>query len=399
MNAPTTTSYPSTQPLPKLRRTKGGMLGVFSNFWQAFTAPFSHDTQLFYITLGTCLFGLVILFSASAHYGAELNNSKLYYVKMQALYMALGLGVMWICAWFKEARLRRLVWPLAIATLFFLILTQLFGDTANGSERWLNILGIRFQPSELAKPAVALLLASAFSETSPKREERVVRAVLMVLLIIGLIFKQPNLSVTLLLGSGLVATSFVAGYPMWLFLGGLPVGAILLFQKIRSTPYQWRRIEGWLNPWADPQDIGYNIIQSFYAIAGGGFWGMGYGNSVQKLFYLPFQHTDFIFAIICEELGAFGALAVLILFGWFAFRGFRTAQVASTPFKQILAFCLTWLLVVQAVINISVATGLFPVTGVTLPLISYGGTSVVVTLAIIGLLFSLSRPEEIRPTA
>jgi cell division protein FtsW len=371
-----------------------GLLQRVKQFFQAFNAPFSHDQQLFLITLGTCLFGLVVLFSASAHYGAELNDSKLYFVRAQLVYILLGLGVMWVFAWGGEKRFKAMVWPSAWATLLFLVLTHFVGDTANGSERWLNILGIRFQPSELARPAVALLLAQAFSDTSPRRDERLVRAILMACAIIGLIFKQPNLSVTILLGSGLMATAFAAGMPFWLFYTGLPLLFSLLYFKIRNTPYQWRRIEGWLNPWADPQDVGYNIIQSFYAIAGGGFFGTGYGNSVQKLFYLPFQHTDFIFAIICEELGAMGALVTLVLYGWFAVRGFRTAQTASTPFKKLLAFALTWFLVGQAVINICVATGLFPVTGVTLPLISYGGTSVIVTLGMIGTLFALSRPER-----
>jgi cell division protein FtsW len=219
-------------------------------------------------------------------------------------------------------------------------------------------------------------------------------AALMCLGIIGLIFKQPNLSITLLLSSAVLGVSFMAGLPTWLYVGGLPFAFWMLFEKIRQTPYQWRRIEGWLNPWKHPQDVGYNIIQSFYAIASGGLVGTGYGNSVQKLFYLPFQHTDFIFAIICDELGFLGAVVTLSFYGWLALRGFNISRNADTPFKQLLAFALTWMLVVQAVINISVATGLFPVTGVTLPLISYGGTSVVVSLAMIGLLFSLLQREK-----
>ena len=376
------------------KRRNKGLLPFLTDFSKAFYEPFKADTQLFWVTLALCVFGLVILFSASAHYGAELNDSKLYFVVRQAGYMLGGFVLMWVLAWFKEKRLKQSVWGFAWLTLGLLLLTQLVGDTANGSERWLSIGPVRFQTSELAKPAVALLLAWAWSDQSHKRNERLATAGLMCLGIIGLIFKQPNLSITLLLSSAVLGVSFMAGLPTWLYVGGLPFAFWMLFEKIRQTPYQWRRIEGWLNPWKDPQDVGYNIIQSFYAISSGGLVGTGYGNSVQKLFYLPFQHTDFIFAIICDELGFLGAVVTLSFYGWLALRGFNISRNADTPFKQLLAFALTWMLVVQAVINISVATGLFPVTGVTLPLISYGGTSVVVSLAMIGLLFSLLQREK-----
>jgi cell division protein FtsW len=378
---------------PTKRRNKG-LLPIFRELGLNFYEPFKGDGQLFWVTLGLCVFGLVVLFSASAHTGAEDNNSKLFFVSRQAIYMVIGFIFMWILAWFKEARLKQCVWGFALLTLGLLVLTQLVGDTANGSERWLTIGSIRFQTSELAKPAIALLLAWAFSDQSHRRNERLAMAGVMCIAIIGFIFKQPNLSITLLLSSAVVGVTFMVGFPIWLYAGGLPFVFWLVFEKIKHTPYQWRRIEGWLNPWNDPQDVGYNIIQSFYAIASGGLAGTGYGNSVQKLFYLPFQHTDFIFAIICDELGFLGALVTLSFYGWLALRGFNISRGADTPFKQLLAFALTWMLVVQAVINISVATGLFPVTGVTLPLISYGGTSVIVTLAMIGLLFSLLQREK-----
>lgn len=380
---------PSRQSAKHASRRRG-LLPQCLQLWHGFYAPFQVDPQLFYVTLSTCIFGLLILFSASAHYGAELNGSKWYYVFRQAFYMGMGLSVMWVFAWFKEKRLQKSVWPLAWVTLILLILTQLVGDTANGSERWLSLGPIRFQSSELAKPSVALLLAWAFGQRDPQAREALLKALLMCGALIGLVFKQPNLSITLLLGSCGLAVSFMAGLPLWLYGLGLPPLALIIFEKIKHTPYQWRRIEGWLNPWADPQDIGYNIIQSYYAIASGGLWGTGYGNSIQKLFYLPFQHTDFIFAVICDELGIIGAGVTLMLYAWLALRGLNISRQGDTPFKQLLAFGLTWMLVMQALINLSVATGLFPVTGVTLPLISYGGTSVIVTLAMIGILFSLT---------
>ncbi len=375
-------------------KPRQGLLPRLQRFWADFYAPFTVDAQLFTVTMSLCLFGLVVLFSASAALGQDAYQSKLYFVVRQAGFMGIGLFVMWVMAWMKETRLKKMIWGVAWITLGLLILTQLVGDTANGSERWLQLGPIRFQTSELAKPAIALLLAGAFSHTSFRRKEYLVKAIMMCLVIIALVFKQPNLSITLLLGSCLVSTSFLAGWSTLFYAVGLPIGGFVLFEKIKNTPYQWRRIEGWLNPWADPQDVGYNIIQSYYAIVGGGLWGRGFGNSIQKLSYLPFQHTDFIFAVICEELGIVGAVGMLMLYAWLTIRGLNIARQADTPFKQLLAFALTWLITMQAVINMSVAIGLFPVTGVTLPLISYGGTSVVITLAMIGALFALAKPNS-----
>jgi cell division protein FtsW len=379
----------------KKNKVRKGLWVRLREVWADFYAPFAVDTQLFAVSIGLCVFGLVVLFSASAQLGAETHDSKLHFVFMQAAYMGLGFFVMWVMAWMKEARLKKIIWGLAWVTLGLLVLTQLVGDTANGSERWLKIGPLRFQTSELAKPAIALLLAGAFSHTSFRRNDAIWIALGMCGVIIALVFKQPNLSITLLLSSCVLSVSFLAGSPSVLYVLGLPAGALLVFEKIKNTPYQWRRIEGWLNPWADPQDVGYNIIQSYYAIVGGGLWGRGFGNSIQKLSYLPFQHTDFIFAVICEELGIIGAVGILMLYAWLTIRGLNIARQADTPFKQLLAFALTWLITMQAVINMSVAIGLFPVTGVTLPLISYGGSSVVVSLGMIGALFALAKPNTL----
>ena len=214
---------------------------------------------------------------------------------------------------------------------------------------------------------------------------------LVVLVMIGLIFKQPNLSISLLLGSTWLSMLFIGGLALPCFTIGLPLGFIFVWIQIQNTPYQLKRIVGWLDPWKDPQDVGYNIIQSYYAIASGGFFGRGFGNSIQKLYFLPFEHTDFILAVVAEEMGFVGACLVLGLYAWLAVRGFYIAMQCQNAFGQLLAFGLTWVIIIQAVINICVATGLFPVTGVTLPLVSYGGTSVLVTLGMIGILMNISQ--------
>jgi cell division protein FtsW len=210
-------------------------------------------------------------------------------------------------------------------------------------------------------------------------------------MMILLIYQQPNLSVSMILGFMTLMMLFIGGIPLSVYLMTLPLLGYILFHKIMDTPYQKRRIVGWLNPWADPQDAGYNLIQSYYAIGSGGLFGVGLGHSIQKLYYLPFQYTDFIFAVICEELGLIGAIIVLGLFAIVGWRGFSIAFGCPSNFGQMLAFGITGVILLQAIINISVTVGLMPVTGVTLPLISYGGTSMVITLAMIGVLLNISR--------
>jgi len=184
---------------------------------------------------------------------------------------------------------------------------------------------------------------------------------------------------------------FVSGLHKGLMAVVLPLIGFGVAREIQHNPYQMERITGWLNPWADPLDKGYNLIQSYFAVSSGGLFGVGLGNSIQKLYYLPFQHTDFIFSVICEEWGFIGASIVVGLFGLLAWRGFSIAQAAPTRFGRMLAFGLTMAIILQALINICVTIGLMPVTGVTLPLISYGGTSMMVTLGMIGILLNISR--------
>jgi cell division protein FtsW len=206
-----------------------------------------------------------------------------------------------------------------------------------------------------------------------------------------LILKQPNLSVTMIIGIMTFLMLIVAGLPRYLCYALLPPLSFVLYHEITHNEYQMKRITGWWNPWKDPLETGYNLIQSYYAIGSGGLFGVGLGNSIQKLYYLPFQHTDFIFSVICEEWGFIGASIVIGLFGLLAWRGFAIAWHCPSRFGRMLAFGLTLAIVLQAMINISVTVGLMPVTGVTLPLISYGGTSMIVTLGMIGMLLNISR--------
>ena len=356
------------------------------------------DAQLLWVTYSLLIFGLLALFSASANYSLGMNGNAFGQVLKQLVFVIIGLGIMGWMAQFPYQQLKKKAWTfgLVIAGLLFLTLAQ--GVTTNGSERWLPLGPFQFQPSELAKPALVMLMATALSQLK-NRWKVVGKFSLLVLLMIGLIFKQPNLSISLLLGSTWLSLLFVGGLILPVFTIGLPLGFMAVWIQIQNTPYQLKRIVGWLDPWKDPQDVGYNIIQSYYAIASGGFFGRGFGNSIQKLYFLPFEHTDFILAVICEEMGFVGACLTLGLYSWLAVRGFYTAMQCPNAFGQLLAFGLTWVIIIQAVINICVATGLFPVTGVTLPLVSYGGTSVLVTLGMLGILMNISQQTQVEKNA
>ncbi|MEB3206771.1 MAG: FtsW/RodA/SpoVE family cell cycle protein, partial [Vampirovibrionales bacterium] len=272
-------------------------------------------------------------------------------------------------------------------------LTIFVGTTANGSSRWLMLPGgIQFQPSEFAKLSGILLVAQAIVSKPSMRHWHTLFSLGLLGLIVVLVLKQPNVSMVLLLGLTSAAMAFVSsGLSSWFYVMGLPLVGGFLWNKIQHTDYLSKRLIGWLNPWGDPQGTGYNLIQSWYAIGNGGILGRGWGQSLQKLNALPFPHTDFIYSIVCEELGLLGSLAMVTLFGIIAWRGIHIALTCRDRYGQILAFGITFSIVIQALLNMSVAVGLLPVTGVTLPLVSYGGTSILVTLLMLGVLMHCSR--------
>jgi cell division protein FtsW len=211
------------------------------------------------------------------------------------------------------------------------------------------------------------------------------------MIIAAIIVKQPDLGTALMILGTLLALLYVSGTNSLLIFGSVAGGGWLVWQHILHTPYQMARIQSWLNPYDSPQKEGWNIIQSLLAIGSGGLTGTGFGLSLQKLFYLPVQHADFIFAVIAEEFGLLGCLVLLGLFALLAYYGFRTALESRTLFGRLLAIGITSSITLQAVVNIMVTTGILPVTGITLPFVSYGGSSLVITLGMVGILLSISR--------
>src|SRR6516165_2487627 len=355
----------------------------------------SVDGFLFVITLLLVFVGLVMVFSASAVIAKERYHSGYFFLLRQ-----LGWAVGGFIAMMAGMRMdyRRLKHPAVVFSLLglttLLLISVFFLDRAHHTHRWIHFSGFSFQPSELAKPVLILFLAF-FLENRTKfmddARNTLIPAVLPTFVFIVLIVFQPDLGTAIACAAITVCVLFVAGLEMkylaYAFLGSL----LPLYFLIFHVAYRRDRILAFLNPYSDPQGRGFHIIQSLIAVSTGGLTGVGLMEGKEKLFYLPEPHTDFIFSVLGEELGLVGCLAVVFLFAIFLWRGARTALRTGDMFGRLLAVGITSMVVVQAFINISVVLGLMPTEGIPLPLISYGGSSLFITLACIGVLLNVSK--------
>jgi cell division protein FtsW len=344
------------------------------------------------LVITLCCFGLMAVFSASAPKALECFQDSTNYLRKQAIACVLGLFLMFTLSKYDYRKLKKFAWPMTGLSLALLALTLIphLSVTAEGSSRWIAIGPIQFQPSEMSKLATIILMASGISKYFWWHRNVFMR-IIIVMAMAGIVVKQPDLGTAIMILGTLLSMLYVSGTNTLLILSSMGVGGWLAWHHIKHTPYQIARIQSWLNPEANPQHEGWNIIQAQLAIGSGGLWGQGFGHSLQKLYYLPVQHADFIFAVVAEEFGLIGCLTIVSLFGLFAYYGFQTALQARTLFGRFLAIGITSQVSMQAVVNIMVCTGLLPVTGITLPFISYGGTSLVMTLAMVGILLSISR--------
>ncbi len=350
----------------------------------------SPDKALLLIICALLIFGIIAVFSAGAPEGAELYGNVAYFLIKHLIAVGIGI-VFFIFAYIIDYGFwKKFVIPITYVIIALLIATLIpgMGKTIYGSSRWLA--GIPLQPSEFCKIATVLLVSAALVESKNILEAKMLKHLGLVLLMILILLKQPNLSNAVILALITLILLLVGGVSFRL-LAFSSISAVIIGLLAFVRPYQLERIKGWLNPWADPQGLGYNLIQSFYAIGSGEIFGVGYGNSRQKLFWLPFSHTDFIFAIIAEELGLIGCIVLIGLFLALLCRGFYIANRCSDRFGKLVAFGITFSIIIQAFVNIGVTVGVIPVTGVTLPLISHGGTSVVLTLFMLGILMNISR--------
>jgi len=353
------------------------------------------DKWLFSATVGLALFGVVMVYSASAIMAQRDNGSQFYYVIKQGIWTSIGFAVMLAAMQFNYQRLknRSIVYGLFILTL--LMLMAVFGfSRVNGAHRWIKFSGFSIQPSEISKLALAIFLAY-FLEQRAGEESNFWRTFVpcgvMTGLLAVLVVLEPDLGTALMLGVLFVTMTYIAGArAKHLGLAVAPalvgIAGMLIF-----VPWRLGRIITFLDPWADPQNKGFQVVQSLIAVGSGGPQGLGFAQGRQKMLFLPFAHSDFIFAVISEELGLIGALAVVAVFGLFLWRGIRTAIHAPDRFGMLLSVGIVASIVTQALFNISVVLSLVPTKGIPLPFISYGGSSLVPTLGAVGILLNISQ--------
>ncbi|CCY63982.1 stage V sporulation protein E [Clostridium sp. CAG:967] len=356
----------------------------------------SPDKTLLIVVAFLVIIGFLAIFSATAPKCLDEGGNPAQFLFKQLICFVVGfVGLKFFMNYdYKKLADWNVIIMASILIALFLVDFTPLGVTVNGAKRWINLAGFQLQPSEFAKPAVVLLLANAFRKDANLFDQnKWVWAFFPIIAMAGLIFIQPNLSMVILLGMTTVVMYMAAGGSMKLFLScvGTMFATVVIGLTTIIKPYQLQRIKTWRHPELDPLGAGYNIIQSLIAFASGGFSGVGYGGSIQKLSYLPECHTDFIFAIIAEELGFVGCVLVIGLFFTFMQRGFLIAARCPDMYGKLLAVGITFSIVFQAFMNMSVASSFLPTTGVPLPFISYGGSSLIVSLIMVGILLNISK--------
>ncbi|HXQ27116.1 MAG TPA: putative lipid II flippase FtsW [Candidatus Acidoferrales bacterium] len=361
-----------------------------------------HDRQLFGVTLALCLIGAVMVFSASAITAREGYGNGYYFLIRQLLWIVLGIAGMFglMNTDYRKLRQPRVIFT-ALSVTLVLLIAVFFLDRSHATHRWIRLGPLGLQPSELAKLVVIFYLAWFLDVRREPRGPGVnnvthtlLPAVGTVLVMVGLVYKEPDLGTACMIFFIAAVMLFIAGLS-YRYIAGAALAAIpLIYIAIASTPYRLQRVEAYLSPGADPQGHGFQLAQSLIAVGSGGFTGVGLMESRQKLFFLPEAHTDFIFSVICEEVGFIGAAIVLALFAVYGWRGFVAAMKAPDAFGKFLGIGITAMVVGQALINLSVVLGLLPTKGIPLPFISYGGSSLLGMLLATGVLLNISQHAD-----
>jgi cell division protein FtsW len=357
---------------------------------------FAIDKWLLVAVAGLLVVGVTMVLSTSYLYAHERFADGTYFFRKQLLALGVGSVGLIACALLSAPTYRRLAYPLLVLTVLALIMVLVPGVGAlrGGAQRWLTLAGFAFQPAELAKLTLVIYLAHSMAKKQDKIKTFAI-GVLPHLIVSGicltLLLLEPDFGTALILAMLLYAMLFIGGVRISHLLATALLALPVLIYVMLTEPYRVRRLASFLDPWSDPQNSGFQVVQSLIAFGSGQFWGRGLGEGRQKLFYLPEAHTDFVFSVIGEEIGFLGVIAVLALFGLIVARGLRLTSRIEEPFEQYLAFGLTVLLGLQALIHMSVVTGIMPAKGLVLPFISYGGSALVVNLMEAGILRGLSR--------
>lgn len=356
------------------------------------------DKVLLIVSIVLVIFGLLMVYSASNVVALYKYNDSFYFIKRQVIFAGIGLSLMILIInidLFKIYKYIPIIFLISIICLI-LVLIPGIGVVRGGARSWIGIGSLSFQPSELMKVTIILFLSRYFSKYD--KDLLKFKNFFYVLFIIGLIFGfimlQPDFGTGLVIVLGSFLLLLVTGAPLKYFMLLIIVGIVGVVGLVISAPYRMERIFSFLDPWSDPLGSGFQAIQSLYALAPSGLFGLGFNKSIQKRFFLPEPQNDFIFAIVAEELGLVGASFLLILFFILVYRMIKIGVKVSNPFYKYLSMGIALIFFVQVFINIGVVIGLLPVTGITLPIISYGGTSLMISLIMIGIVLNISKYRE-----
>ncbi len=365
------------------------------------TKQVTFDHLLLIVTVTLALVGLVMVFSASAVVAGENKrfHDSWYFLKRQLAWLAFGLALLHVVSRIDYVWWKRLALPLLglITVLLVLVLIPSVGVAVKGARRWLHLGPISIQPVEMVKLITVIYLAAYLA----KKEDRIqnfrdglMPAVAVVGLLSCLVLLEPDLGTIVVIGLVAAGMLFLGGARISHLFRLVPVALVAMAVLIWLSPYRWKRLLAFLNPEQDPTGSGFQVNQSLLAFGSGGLFGVGLGEGKQKLFFLPEAHTDFVLALMGEELGLVGTGIIILFFAVFAIRGFQIAARAQMPFGRYLGMGITLLIAVQALINASVVTGLLPTKGLTLPFVSYGGSSLVMSLVGVGILLNISRDRQ-----
>ena len=359
------------------------------------------DIPFLVILLTLLSLGLVMLYSASCVQSAydSGHRTTTLYLRKQAICAAVGMAAFFLFSRLSASFWYRTCWVLYIGSILLLLGVLVLGEEVNGAKRWITIAGVQFQPSELAKFTLILVFARLTRDYGPRAKRFRFGVLGFGVALIGILIPlalEKHLSAIMLMGMVAVVMMFIAGTDIRWLLAGALAAAVFVLVYTRFMGYAGDRVSAWLHPELDPGDTGYQILQSLYAVGSGGLFGTGLGRSRQKYLYLPFQYNDYIFAIVCEELGLVGAAAIIALYMALILRGYWIALKARDRFSTVLAAGLVTLIAVQTILDLCVVTNLLPSTGISLPFFSYGGTALAVNLGEMGIVANISRYRDKR---
>lgn len=351
------------------------------------------DRPLLVATLLLLGLGLVMVFSASANMSEERYGSAYLFLRKQIIWDGLSLAALFFCTRLDYHRWQKVSMPLLTVAFVLLAAVLVIGPVVKGARRWIPLGFMNFQPSEVAKLAIVVWMAD-FLDRHRSQVKDLRRGFLPPLIVLGLlcglILKEPDLGTPILLGVTGLVLMFLAGASSLHILGVIGLSLPPLYYELFHVGYRYRRLVAFLNPWADASGAGYQLTQSLLAFGSGGLLGKGLGASQLKLLYLPDPHTDFIFPVIGEELGFVGAIGVILAFVLWGLRGWQVAKRAPDLFGQLLAAGITCWVLIQATINMGVSCGLLPTKGLPLPFVSFGGSSLIITMTAVGILLNIS---------